>query len=299
MTHNPQSPANTPPDNAFVSSTPDERIDQVLAGLRKAEPAAGIEARLLNRIQAHLAEARVAETAAPAPATTPSATAAPSIYAAVLNAIKPSRLFSSPTYRHAFAATSLAAVAAVSILAVHSHHAAPSQTSASIVAPPVQTIASVEGAGLQSRRMHTTTSAALAAEAPGPGRPAPATAATAAVEPHLQPHHQPHVESAALALEAPTASQPSTDPDAIALAETLAPSHPAPPMPLTEQERLLMAVARTGDREEMTALNPVQREALYKQDQEAFQKFFAPPALQKPILEAKNGATNDPHTDTR
>jgi hypothetical protein len=298
MTHNPQSPANTPPDNTPVSSTPDQRIDHVLGALRTAEPAAGIEARVLDRIHARLAEARVSEaavsTAAAAPTTTPPTSAAPSIYTAILSAIKPSHVFSSPATRYAFAAASLAAVAAVSIFAAHSHHNVPAQTSASIVTSHIQTLASVEGAGLQSRRTHTTTSAALAAEAPRRGRPA--AAAAAAVEPYLQPHHPPHVQNAALAS---TTSTPSTDPDTIALAETLAPSHPGPPMPLTEQERLLVAVARTGDKEEMTALNPVQREALFKQDQEAFEKFFAPPAPQKPILEAKNGATNDPHTETR
>lgn len=55
-----------------------------------------------------------------------------------------------------------------------------------------------------------------------------------------------HPASQAAADRNPAASQEPNDPDAIALAETLAPSRPAPPMPLTPQEHLLAAAMRPG-----------------------------------------------------
>jgi hypothetical protein len=58
---------------------------------------------------------------------------------------------------------------------------------------------------------------------------------------------------------------------------TLAPSHPAPAEPLTPQERALLQLARTGDPNQLTTVNP---DTLAKtQDQEAadFNKFFNPP----------------------
>jgi hypothetical protein len=55
---------------------------------------------------------------------------------------------------------------------------------------------------------------------------------------------------------------PPTDPDTIALAETLAPSHPAPPMPLTQQERLLISATRQGQPIELAELEPLRQPAL-------------------------------------
>ena len=48
-------------------------------------------------------------------------------------------------------------------------------------------------------------------------------------------------------------------------------------MPLTQQELLMLAVVHSGDHEQMAALDPYKREALFRDDQAAFQKFFAPP----------------------
>jgi len=50
-------------------------------------------------------------------------------------------------------------------------------------------------------------------------------------------------------------SLPATDdPDAIALAETLAPSHPIAPLPLTAEERLLFNATRPGQPIELAQL---------------------------------------------
>jgi len=53
---------------------------------------------------------------------------------------------------------------------------------------------------------------------------------------------------------ATTASTTPDDPDAVALAETLAPSHPIPPLPLTAEERLLFSATRPGQPIELAQL---------------------------------------------
>jgi len=69
---------------------------------------------------------------------------------------------------------------------------------------------------------------------------------------------------------------PLCDCDPIALAESNAPSHPAPQMPLTQQERLMLSVLRSGNQEEIAALNPTERDASLARDRADFQHFFAP-----------------------
>jgi hypothetical protein len=64
------------------------------------------------------------------------------------------------------------------------------------------------------------------------------------------------------------------DGDSVALSEMLAPSHPAPPMPLTEQERLLLRIAHKGDPVEMAVLNPKLRAAQDEEEETEFQRFF-------------------------
>ena len=54
----------------------------------------------------------------------------------------------------------------------------------------------------------------------------------------------------------------STDPDAIALAETFAPSHPVPPLPLTAQEALLLRSTRHGQPIEVAELETRRKSAL-------------------------------------
>jgi hypothetical protein len=58
-----------------------------------------------------------------------------------------------------------------------------------------------------------------------------------------------------------TTTDPST-PEALALTETLAPSQPAPAMPLTSQERLLASITRPGQPIELAELELAQKPAL-------------------------------------
>ena len=67
------------------------------------------------------------------------------------------------------------------------------------------------------------------------------------------------------------------DCDPIALAESQAPSHPAPELPLTDQEKLLRRIARHPDPVEIAELDPSARAARAAEDKAAFKNFFNPP----------------------
>jgi hypothetical protein len=68
----------------------------------------------------------------------------------------------------------------------------------------------------------------------------------------------------------------NTAADALALREMTAPSHPAPPLPLTAQEKLLVRVVHKGDPVELAMLNPEVRARQIADSQAEFQKFFVP-----------------------
>jgi hypothetical protein len=217
---------------------PDVRIDQVLHALRDAEPPTGLEARITT-----CTTARIANAAEVRPVTT-------SYFAVILNAVKDLRILFPEAKLYTFAATTLALLMALSLFALHLHHKPP-------------TIAQSNPLPLATAPQTPPRQITLA-----PARPtAPATP---------KGHHQP-TSSLPPSPTMLTAPITPTDPDTIALAETLAPSRPAPPMPLTQQERLMLSVLRSGDQEEIAALNPAERDFLFAQDQAAFQNFFALP----------------------
>jgi len=66
------------------------------------------------------------------------------------------------------------------------------------------------------------------------------------------------------------------DSDSVALDEMRAASHPAPPMPLTEQERLLLRIAHRGDPVELAMLNHEIRAKQEEEEKAEFQRFFEP-----------------------
>jgi hypothetical protein len=73
--------------------------------------------------------------------------------------------------------------------------------------------------------------------------------------------------------------------DSVALDEMRAASHPAPPMPLTEQERLLLRIAHRGDPVELAMLDPLRRAARDVEEQTEFQRFFKPRTIEQPTIE--------------
>lgn len=64
------------------------------------------------------------------------------------------------------------------------------------------------------------------------------------------------------------------DCDPLALAESQAPSQPAPELPLTDQEKLLRHAARHADPVELAELNAATREAHFAEDKADFKNFF-------------------------
>jgi len=77
------------------------------------------------------------------------------------------------------------------------------------------------------------------------------------------------------------AQRPAENADTLALEELHATSQPAPPLPLTREEKLLLRIAHKGDPEELAILDP---RLHAQQDMEAraeFHKFFDPPTTQQ------------------
>jgi hypothetical protein len=64
------------------------------------------------------------------------------------------------------------------------------------------------------------------------------------------------------------------DNESLAVEEMRAASQPPPPMPLTEQERLLLRIAHKDDPVEVAALNPATRAAQYEEEKAEVQRFF-------------------------
>jgi hypothetical protein len=90
------------------------------------------------------------------------------------------------------------------------------------------------------------------------------------------------------------------DGESVAVEEMLAASHPAPPMPLTEQERLLLRIAHRGDPVELAMLDPLRRAARDVEEQTEFQRFFKPRTIDQPTIEqpaAGQPTTSQPTTE--
>ncbi len=64
------------------------------------------------------------------------------------------------------------------------------------------------------------------------------------------------------------------DEDSLAVSEMMAPSQPAPEIPLTEQERLLLQLIRRGDPEELAMLEPEKRAARNEKEKADVKRFF-------------------------
>jgi hypothetical protein len=78
-------------------------------------------------------------------------------------------------------------------------------------------------------------------------------------------------------------ADPVDSPDAVAWSEMQAASQPAPPMPLTEQEKLLLRIAHRGEPVEMAMLDPVLRGVDDAKERAEYLKFFGQST--KPIVE--------------
>ena len=202
---------------------PDARINHVLEALRTTEPPAGLEQRIAARL-AQAAEARQATAPQTRPLITTDISAEPSIFTTILNAVKAPRILLTPArlYTAAAALTLLLTLTTVNLL----HHNTPTTTAQSKPIP------------------NALTQPATLAQATSPAN-------TQVPQAFILRSHSP-IQRAEAIPPAP-AQQPNLD--TIALAETRAPSHPAPPMPLTAQEHLLLAAARPGQPIEVAELD--------------------------------------------
>jgi hypothetical protein len=62
--------------------------------------------------------------------------------------------------------------------------------------------------------------------------------------------------------------------ESVAMREMRAPSRPEPPLPLTEQEKLLLRMVHTRSPEELAVLDRVKWAARDAQERAEFEKFF-------------------------
>jgi hypothetical protein len=56
-------------------------------------------------------------------------------------------------------------------------------------------------------------------------------------------------------------------------------SHPAPPIPLTEQERILLRYARRGNTGDLAQISNESKTVKEDQEKQEFQAFFEPPPI--------------------
>jgi hypothetical protein len=157
--------------------------------------------------------------------------------------------------------------------------------------------AALVAAALMIPRIQRLGRAPMRASAPGAGaKPAAPEAVVAGAGSATTKHvwgGAPSVLSQKQATRATETAVARDDEDAIAMSETRAASFPAPPMPLTEQERLLLRMVHQGDGVELAMLDP-RLEAMRDADEkEEFQRFFVNPAVKA----AKEDSTADATTE--
>ena len=166
-------------------------------------------------------------------------------------------------------AASAAVLAMASLLVLH-HRAAPSR------APQVSTLR--PGLGSPRLSAQRTLSTTRHPERSVASRRPP-------VLNNCTDHHNPgcpmHDDGSTVVMGGAPSSQTPTD--AQALADLHAPSHPAPPLQLTTQEKLLFHLLRYGNAAQLAELNPLVRAQQDAAETDAFKAFFPdPPPLEQP-----------------
>ena len=76
------------------------------------------------------------------------------------------------------------------------------------------------------------------------------------------------------------------------------PSYPAPPMPLTEQERLLLQIAHRNDPVQVAMLDPVERGLTQARERAATTRFFTPAPLPAELQQQVNAALRSQYVNT-
>ncbi len=95
----------------------------------------------------------------------------------------------------------------------------------------------------------------------------------------MQPNRAHHIALLRDAAPIKTLPQPQFGEPAVAAEENALVSHPAPPIPPTAQERLLLEYARHGRTEDLAQVSNERRSAQEARDAAEFQEFFKPPVV--------------------
>lgn len=264
------------PTNARTETTIAEAcVDRVLAALAATQVPSGLDERLAQRIAARLALAtKDGAGSAAVDSLTPEFPALRSILLHLPNPEQP-RIRAVASFSYAIPAALLAVLVLLTTLTARYHSAPASTSSASIPAQHTPASHSATTAGSGSTQTQTTQFASLGTRA------GQATLRTTR-DLLLRAHHPSQTLSASA-----TEFQQTANLDAVALAETRAPSRPTPLLPLTGQERLLLAAARPGGPIQVAALDqaraPGLRAAAQARQQAAIHRFvnaaLAPIAL--------------------
>lgn len=243
--------ANAPHRNAGIDPT----IDRALSALRDAQPRSGLNGRILASLEQR--------EAAPQPA----------------------RVGVSASFA-LWTATSVALIALASVFLLHRPHA-PSSTPESahlrvpLPAPGTESLRAIEE---PPPRKAPSSNAILLNRATNPPHPMHTVssrrqaAGRTGETPELQNCPVQHITTC------PTGAGSSADLDAQALADLHAPSHPAPPLPLTPQEKLFLRMAQYRNSTQLAELNPIVRAQQDADETTAFKAFFPdPPPLKQPL----------------
>jgi len=221
--------------------TPDQSIDRVLQALRDAAPPAGMERRILNTLEAETQRTTLRQSQRSYASPLRRLFAPRQSFGSVIpSGAKRSRGI--PVFRDARATkllrwTPIAALAALTVAAL-------------LTLTP---------------RRHTPATPANSTHQTFPQAPAPQPPTT--VNTTATSHHT---------IAPPRPTQPHYI--EISQPEETAPlSHPAPPIPLTAQERLLLRYARHGRTDDLAQISNERKAAREEQEAAEFQAFFEPP----------------------
>jgi hypothetical protein len=240
--------ANTSHDANAVACDVDNTINRALSALRDAQPRSGSE-MFAGRILAHIEH----RTAAPRPAR-----------------------FHLSAHMALWTAASAALLSIASLIILH-RPVAPPSTRGGVPAELARWGGKRQG-GVESPHVSVERTSSLGRH---PERSATARSRrTPVFENCWHQHHQGcaiHDDNVVMGGIATTPT------DAQALADLHAPSHPAPPFPLTPQEKLFLRMLRYGDATQLAELNPMVRAKQDADETTAFKAFFPdPPPLQQP-----------------
>jgi hypothetical protein len=279
----PQRPNAHPAPQAPAPAHPEARINHVLEALRTAAPPAGLE----QRIAAHLAqaaEARHSSAPHPRPLITTDIAADPALFATILNAARsPKSIFTAISNAARLLLTVISTGARLLLTVISTAARSAQWRDPRILRAPARLYTAAAALALLitlttialtttpvprgfSLGSHSPMIKSAGVLTPAPN-PTPNTSAAAnthesqasSLDSYASVATTPVPRGFSLGSHSPLknagALSPAPNPDTIALAETRAPSHPAPRMPLTAPEHLLLAAARPGQPIEVAELD--------------------------------------------